>query len=93
MSENEIPRRARMDDWNEAERAISEAMQAVEKMVADPRLTDAIILLTEAKSAVADFVDGVNMRRFVMHTDGKPDRITQWRADCGVVYVVMHDPA
>jgi len=32
-------------------------MQEVEKLPADPKLTEAVILLSKAKDAVSDFVD------------------------------------
>lgn len=54
------PRRAQMLEWVPAEKAIHDAVQAVEAMPADPRLTDAVILLQKAKDRVADFVDKVN---------------------------------
>jgi hypothetical protein len=41
------------------EYAIREAVQEVEAMGADVRLTQAVILLGEAKDKVADFVDGI----------------------------------
>lgn len=61
----EMPRRVRMENWCEAERAIYVAKLQVEKMGADPRLTDAILLLNAAQSSVADHIDGVEKRRFV----------------------------
>lgn len=57
MRSDEIPRRARMDQWCPAERAIYDAAQAVEEMPADERLTRAVILLDDARRLVADFVD------------------------------------
>jgi hypothetical protein len=48
-----------MDQWVPAEIAIYTAMQAVEAMPADVRLTKAVTLLGHAMNAVADFVDGV----------------------------------
>jgi hypothetical protein len=58
MAENEIPRRARMDHWIPAERAIYDAKQAVESVGAHLFLTQAVILLGRAQDKVADFVDG-----------------------------------
>lgn len=55
----DIPRRAFIEKQTEAERKIQEAVDAVEKMGADVRLTEAVILLGKAKDRVADFVDGV----------------------------------
>ena len=52
-----IPRRARLDKLTPAEKAIWDAMQEVEKLPADVRLTDAVIKLGEARALVADFVD------------------------------------
>lgn len=52
-----IPRRCRLDLMVAAERAIYDAAQAVEAMPADVRLTDAVILLGQARDKVADFVD------------------------------------
>ncbi len=59
MSEDRVPRRARMEDWCPAEKAIYTASLAVEGMPADVRLTDAVVLLGQAKDRVADFVDGI----------------------------------
>lgn len=42
-----------------AETAITDAMAAVEAMPPDLRLTDAVVLLQQARDKVADFVDGV----------------------------------
>ena len=56
----DIPRRNQMQQWCEAERAIQDAVQAVENMAADPRLTSAQILLGQARGLVADYVDGVD---------------------------------
>lgn len=55
----ETPRRARMDQWSAAERAIYAAAMEVERAGADVRLTDAVNLLQAARAAVADFVEGV----------------------------------
>jgi hypothetical protein len=54
-----IPRRAFMPEWCAAERAIFDAVQLVEQMGADVRLTDAVILLGKARERVADYIDGV----------------------------------
>lgn len=59
MSLSEIPRRAKVYEWCDAERAIQGAIDAVEAMAADVRLTDAVVLLGRARERVADFVDGV----------------------------------
>lgn len=54
-----IPRRICVDRMTPAELAIREAVLAVEAAGADPRLTDAVVLLHQARERVADFVDGV----------------------------------
>lgn len=59
MAEPTIPRRARMDRWSPAEHSIAEAVEEVEKMAADERLTKAVILLGDAKAWVADYLDDV----------------------------------
>ncbi len=56
-TENGIPRRIQLDLITPAELAIHNAMQEVEKLGANSRLTEAVTLLQEAKNAVADFVD------------------------------------
>ena len=52
-----IPRRARMDLYTPAEKAIREAVNAVELAGAHPILTEAVILLGQAQEKVADFVE------------------------------------
>lgn len=52
-----IPRRVRMDLMVHAELAICHAVDVVEEMPADVRLTDAVILLAEAREKIADYVD------------------------------------
>lgn len=54
---NEVPRRARMDLYVPAEKAIHDAMQEVEGMAADELLTEAVDLLQQAQNKVADYVD------------------------------------
>lgn len=53
----EIPRRIQVEKMTFAELAIRNAMLEVEKLPADPRLTEAIIFLSAAKDKVSDFVD------------------------------------
>jgi hypothetical protein len=53
-----FPRRCKVDEMIPAELAIREATLAVEALGAHPLLTKAVILLGEAREAVADFVDG-----------------------------------
>lgn len=59
----EIPRRNRLDKNTPTELAIRAAIDAVEAMPADVRLTDAIVLLGAALESVADFVDEVPVIR------------------------------
>jgi len=61
--QEQVPRRARLDRLTAAERAIFDAVQAVETLPADVRLTDAVVLLQAARESVADFVDGIDQRR------------------------------
>ena len=53
----DFPRRNQLDKCTPAELAIYKAMEEVEKIGADVRLTDAITKLNEALNLVADFVD------------------------------------
>lgn len=57
ISDNGFPRRNRVDLYTPAETAIREAMLAVENAGAHPLLTDAVVLLSQAKEKVADFVE------------------------------------
>lgn len=59
MTENDIPRRIRLDLHTPAEAAISAAMAAVEEAGTHPHLTRAVVLLGQARDAAADFFDGV----------------------------------
>lgn len=54
---NDWPRRRRVDLWSPEETAINNALQEVEKMGADPLLTMATVLLSEAQERVVDFID------------------------------------
>ncbi|NCX55577.1 MAG: hypothetical protein EBW87_00040 [Burkholderiaceae bacterium] len=58
-----------------AELAISTAMGEVERLPADVRLTQAIVLLAQAKDLVSDFIDGQNFDQntvTVTSDDGQP---------------------
>ena len=57
LSENPVPRRVCLDLNTPAELAIRNAMQEVEYVGADPKLSDAIIHLQNALNSVADYVD------------------------------------
>lgn len=64
-------RRDRIDLSTPAENAIRAAIDAVEAMGADERLTEAINLLTMARNRVADFVDGAgNVRVSMLLSEG-----------------------
>lgn len=52
-----FPRRSRIDLHTPAEAAIRHAVQVIEAMDAHPLLTDAVVLLQEAKDKVADYVE------------------------------------
>lgn len=54
---DELPRRIIQNMWTPVEQTIYDAMQMVEKMPADERLTEAVILLSKAKQKVADYID------------------------------------
>lgn len=59
---SEFPRRIRLDQHTPAEAAITDAMRSVESAGCDARLTKALVLLSDAREQVADFVDGVPYR-------------------------------
>ena len=48
-----------MLEWSDAEKAIQSATNTVEAMPADPRLTEAVVLLGQARGRVADYIDGI----------------------------------
>ncbi len=52
-----IPTRADVTLWSPAEKAIGDAMAAVEAAGASPALTDAVTLLEQARDRVADHVE------------------------------------
>lgn len=64
-SASTTPRRIQLNRFTAAERAIYDAVQVVEAAGADVRLTDAVVLLQAARDSVADFVDGIDSRRYV----------------------------
>lgn len=51
------PRRSCIDQLTPAELAIRQAVDAVEAVGADPRLTDAVTLLQQAREKVADCLE------------------------------------
>lgn len=54
---SDFPRRNRSDLWCKGEQMISDALQQVEKMGADPILTDVVVMLGNAMERLADYVD------------------------------------
>lgn len=56
-TEIKIPRRINMAEWTDAEKAIQNAVNEVEKVGADIRLTNIVVMLGEARSLLADYVD------------------------------------
>ena len=59
-NQNEVPRRAKKWLWHIAELIIYYAIQEVEKMGADEKLTDAVNYLLKAKDSVSDYIDSKN---------------------------------
>jgi uncharacterized Zn finger protein len=57
MSNENFPRRSQLTLLTPAETAIHVALIEVEKVGADSRLTDAIVLLQQAREKVADYLD------------------------------------
>lgn len=53
----EIPRRCFIDKNTEAEKAIRNAMAEVEKVGADVKLTEVVVLLEKARNILGDYVD------------------------------------
>lgn len=77
MTDKEIPRRIQLDKMIPAELAIHNAIQEVEKIGADVRLTNAVIKLQEAKDLISDFTDekivvAINTRMRLMDYDCGP---------------------
>lgn len=52
-----FPRKIRQDLSVPAEIAIGNAIQQIEKLGADVRLTDAVVLLGKAKDKVSEYID------------------------------------
>lgn len=52
-----FPRKNRLDLYTPAEVAIYNAVQEVEKLGADVKLTEAVILLSQAKDKVGDYIN------------------------------------
>lgn len=54
----DMPRRAHLDRHTPAEQSLHAALNAVEMLGADPKLTEAVTKLSEAKDLVADWLEG-----------------------------------
>ena len=59
-----MPRRCYVDRWTPAERAIKDAVRAVEAAGCDTALTDAVMFLDKAFGRVADFVDSTTTQEY-----------------------------
>jgi hypothetical protein len=57
MPDNKFTRRSCIYLLTPAEKAVYDAVQAVEKAGADVRLTDAVVLLQQAREKLADYFD------------------------------------
>lgn len=57
MPDNKFPRRSCIYLLTPAEKAVWDAAQAVENLGADVRLTDAVVLLQQARERLADYFD------------------------------------
>lgn len=59
LRDDGFPTRADILHWTDAEHAIASAIQVVEKLGADVKLTEAVTLLSSAQDKVADFVESL----------------------------------
>lgn len=57
MSDNKFPRRSCIYLFTPAEKAVYDAIQTVENVGADIRLTEAIVLLSQVREKLADYFD------------------------------------
>lgn len=86
-TENQFPRRARLDLMSPAEKAIYNATQAVEAMPPDVRLTNAVVKLSEAQHLVADFVDeDLSKREYYLRSKGFVGNALCWWLPGGAGY-------
>jgi len=58
----DVPRRNRIDLNTPAELAIRQAIHIVEEVGTHPLLTEAVILLGQAREKVADYIDSLSKR-------------------------------
>lgn len=54
-----IPRRAQMQEWTTEEKELFHLMQEIEKLGGSVKLTKCITLLSEARDALADHIEGI----------------------------------
>lgn len=54
---NGVPRRICKSYWTPAEQAVQDAVDLVERLGADVRLTEAVNLLAAARAKIADYVE------------------------------------
>lgn len=54
---NELPRRCKLPQLTLEELLIYQTIQSVERLGADPVLTEVVVLLNQAKEKLADWVD------------------------------------
>lgn len=73
---NNAPRRIRVDLYTPEEILIREAMLAVEKLGADPLLTDCVMKLSDAKEKLSDYVDKLQLE----------DKVETLSECCGVKF-------
>lgn len=77
-----LPRRCYVDKWTPAERAIKEAVRAVEAAGCDAALTDAVMFLDKAFGRVADFVDSASTKECQAPPPyHKEDRAPEFRSE------------
>lgn len=76
-----IPRRNCIDKMVPAELAITNVIRQIETMGADVRLTEAQILLGQARDKVADYVDDMRGRGGITFTGGGEPDVTQFFAE------------
>lgn len=57
VDENGIPRRVNEPYLSKTEKRILDTIRDIEKFETNPLLTDAIVLLTEVKDIISDYVD------------------------------------
>ena len=77
---NEVPRRLRLDQMFPAELAVVAAVQEIEKLPPDLRLTEALNLLHKAKERIADFFDN---KKPLLNSDTEKIEFEKWKTKNG----------